>query len=377
MTLRPGLPDGTYSATYRVVSADSHVVSGSVTFGIGVGPSGAVAAPVDNTGALRVAVTAARALVYLGLVLLVGTALACATLWRWAFEGRRLHRLAAAGTVLVAVGTAVELLVQGPLARNEDWSTALWLDGLTQTATSGDGMILLVRLALLLVAAVLLTERWWGRLTSGVPALIAAATGLGLVLSVVLTGHESTGSQVALAMPVATLHVLAMAFWLGGLLSLLAIVLPAAAAGELGDPPGGLGDWSRLAFGCVAVLVVTGEYQAYRQVSPVQSLWTTSYGGWLLVKIGVIAFMLLAALAGHRVVAAMAADRTSVPASVPSSSGGPSGSAGPGRRPAPDELRAVRRSVAIEMALAIGVLVITSILVAQPPAGRPTVRQSR
>ncbi|MGH3123597.1 MAG: copper resistance CopC family protein [Streptosporangiaceae bacterium] len=40
LPLRPNLPRGTYSATWRVVSADTHMVSGSITFGLGVQPGG-------------------------------------------------------------------------------------------------------------------------------------------------------------------------------------------------------------------------------------------------------------------------------------------------------------------------------------------------
>ena len=41
--LKPGLPKGTYVATYRVISADSHPVSGGLVFSIG--RPGAAAAP--------------------------------------------------------------------------------------------------------------------------------------------------------------------------------------------------------------------------------------------------------------------------------------------------------------------------------------------
>ena len=41
--LTPGLPDGTYVATYRVISADSHPVSGGLVFSVGA--PGAAAAP--------------------------------------------------------------------------------------------------------------------------------------------------------------------------------------------------------------------------------------------------------------------------------------------------------------------------------------------
>ena len=52
LALRPHLPRGTYSATWRVVSADTHVVSGSITFGLGVQPGAGVAAAPDHIGPL-------------------------------------------------------------------------------------------------------------------------------------------------------------------------------------------------------------------------------------------------------------------------------------------------------------------------------------
>ena len=41
VALQPNLPDGTYSATYRIISADSYPVSGGVVFSIGAPSSGA------------------------------------------------------------------------------------------------------------------------------------------------------------------------------------------------------------------------------------------------------------------------------------------------------------------------------------------------
>ena len=39
--LKPGLPDGSYTATYRVVSADGHIVSSGFVFSIGKAGQGA------------------------------------------------------------------------------------------------------------------------------------------------------------------------------------------------------------------------------------------------------------------------------------------------------------------------------------------------
>ena len=72
LPLRPGLPKGTYSATWRVVSADTHVVSGSITFGLGVNPGAGVTAPADRTRGLDIAADVAQWLVYAGVVALIG-----------------------------------------------------------------------------------------------------------------------------------------------------------------------------------------------------------------------------------------------------------------------------------------------------------------
>ena len=83
----------------------------------------------------------------------------------------------------------------------------------------------------------------------------------------------------ALALPAAVLHLASMAVWLGGLVVLGLAVLPALRRGTIADA--GLRRWSITAYSCVICLVVTGEYQASRQISPVQALWSTRYGVFL------------------------------------------------------------------------------------------------
>jgi copper transport protein len=93
LPLKPNLPRGTYSATWRVVSADTHVVTGSITFGLGVQPGAGVAAAPDHTGQLDATADVAEGLIYAGLVLLAGIT-AC-----WPGYGR--------GPAAVALGAAI------------------------------------------------------------------------------------------------------------------------------------------------------------------------------------------------------------------------------------------------------------------------------
>jgi copper transport protein len=339
LPMRPHLPRGTYSATWRVVSADTHVVSGSITFGLGVQPGAGMAATPDHTGQLDITADIAEGLIYVGLVLLAGITAAARLLWPWTLPSRRVRGLAWAGWAALVAGTAAEFALQGPRAVNASWAAVFRLRDAGGTLESPFGQELAARLALLLLIVPLLTLNGRGGRRGDV---LRAAAGLALLVSVAVTGHEAAGTDVALALPAAVLHLASMAVWLGGLVVLGFAVMPALHRGTVSDA--GLRRWSVTAYSCVICLVVTGEYQASRQVSPVQALWSTRYGVFLLVKVALVAVMLAAALLAERHVMAAAA-------------------AVPGRL-----VRAVRRSVSIEIVTAVLVLAVTAVLVSEPPA---------
>ena len=355
LPLRPHLPRGTYSATWRVVSADTHVVTGSITFGLGVAPGAGVAAAPDRTGQLDVTADIAEGLIYLGLVLLAGITAAARLLWPWALRLRRIRGLVWVGWAALAAGTATEFVLQGPRAVNASWAAVFRLRDAGGTLGSPFGQELAARLALLLLVLPLLARRGPGRPWPNGPGgrasdILHAAAGLALLVSIAVAGHEAAGQDVALAFPAAILHLASMAVWLGGLVLLGLAVLPALRRGTITET--GLRRWSITAYSCVISLVVSGEYQASRQVSPVQALWSTRYGILLLVKVALVAVMLAAAFLAER--------RIVVPPAAPDS-------ASDGIRP--DGLvRAVRRSVGIEIVTAVLVLAVTAVLVSEPPA---------
>jgi methionine-rich copper-binding protein CopC len=76
--LKPGLPDGSYTATYRVVSADGHIVSSGYVFSIGKAgraPTQTVGEMIGGAGNGRVTEVAyglARGLEYTAIALAVG-----------------------------------------------------------------------------------------------------------------------------------------------------------------------------------------------------------------------------------------------------------------------------------------------------------------
>ncbi len=170
-----------------------------------------------------------------------------------------------------------------------------------------------------------------------------------------LATHSAVGPGLAIALPVDVAHLLAMSVWLGGLPVLLAVLLPSRDVDALDRT---VPMFSRIAGVCVASLVLTGIYQAWRQVGSPSALTGTSYGGVLLVKVAAVAV----------VVGLGAKARTWTGSHV-----GVARAVGVGRRPRPagPDSAAVgrfRRIVAAESAIAVVILGLTASLVSLQPA---------
>lgn len=115
--LRADLPEGTYLLLWRVVSEDSHPVSGASTFSVGRESAVAQAPPVVSGGGVaQDLLTVSRAVLFAGLVLLVGPVGFALLVWRAGWGVGALRRLVWAGWGLAATGSAAGLLLQGPYA---------------------------------------------------------------------------------------------------------------------------------------------------------------------------------------------------------------------------------------------------------------------
>jgi copper transport protein len=361
VTLPENLAEGTYVVAWRVVSADSHPVGGAFTFSVGK-PSATVATvgtgPTENP-ATRSLFNIARYLAYLAVALLIGAA-AFVALCRPADRGPLRRPLVAGWWTLL--GTAVVLLVlRAPYENGTAPATAFDADAFGRTLTGRPGLLLLARIALLLVVAVfavrLRKRTQWSRPVLAAGAVLAVA----LALTWAAAEHASAGVQVPLAIASTVLHLLAMALWLGGLVALLILLrrteLPAAAVAR----------FSRVAFTCVTVLVVTGVYQSWRGLGSFAELTGTTYGRLLLAKLAAVALLLAAAGLSRRWTARLvgADARTVVRERVPEPVGGPPSAAAEepaGPAGGDDGRRNLRRSVLAEVAVGVVVLVITTVL---------------
>lgn len=321
--LHAGLPDGTFTVTYQVVSADSHPVSGAFTFSVGAPSETTVAVPDREAGGGAVGglYGFARYAAYAGFTVLVGGAAFVLACWPRGAGVRPVQRLVVSGWLTLTAATLAMLLMRGSYTGSGSIGDIFDLDLLGDVLQTKTGAALVSRLLLLAAAALFiavlfgayvrrdedasgtdadagaeLDERHGGAeagaekrdLTFGL-AVGGSVVAAGLAASWAMAEHASTGIQPGIAMPVDMLHLLAVAVWLGGLAALLMALFRAPA--ETPVETRAVRRFSRIAFASVLVLALTGLYQSWRQVGSWSALTGTAYGQLLLVKIALVAVL--------------------------------------------------------------------------------------
>jgi copper transport protein len=369
IALKSRLAPGTYTVTWRVISADSHPVAGGFTFSIGH-PSSVTGQVKPESGGSRlvgILLGIGRYAGYAGVVLGVGTAAVLLVLWPAGWLERRPRRLVWTGWGLLFGGTIAGLLLEGPYGAGVG-ITHLFDGGLLRaTFDARYGEVLGARFGLLLLLAV--------ALRAAVPRLLTGLVMLAILVTFALAGHAATGGQVPFTVLSDVLHVGAMAGWMGGLALLVGCLASRV------EPLGAiLPQFSRFAFGAVVTLVVTGTYQAWRNVGSWSGLPDTVYGRLLLAKIGCVVLLVGLGNVSRRWVARHYAT-SAAPELVPAASSPANGRIGHSIRtnvtfagnddtgtletppPTPDRLRMLRRGLAAEATIGAVVLVLTAILV--------------
>jgi copper transport protein len=375
---------GSYFVSWRVVSADSHPISGAFTFAIGTTSAAPTSVDGGATGdsgwGIALALGLSRWAGYLGLVLLLGGAVFLSVCWPNGWRERRARLLLTAGWAVGLAAALLGLAMKGPYDAGVGLGQAGQWDLVTEVLGTTYGKALAARVVLLAGIAI-----WFGlharsptsARSPGMPSrwagtLVAAA----LLATFAAAGHAAAGSDRALAFPSDMAHLAAMAIWVGGLVMLTTVLLrrhqPADAAEAVPA-------FSRLATWSVAVLVVTGSYQMWRQVGSLPALAGTTYGRELIVKLGLVAVALSFGAAsrtwvrrhyGASPVVVYAASASDLLDPQPADARA---------EVTPAALRTLRRGVAVEATAAMLILAVTAALVATAPARtayRPSVEET-
>jgi copper transport protein len=301
------LLQGWYLVYWRVVSVDGHPVRGAFTFAVGPNPGPAPQFPVPSISetAATPSLVTARAIVFLSVMAAIGLfILRIATarpLVRRLSETRLRAVSVAFGIAAVIALIAIPVYVvmataQFALRSAFDLGNVL---PLLRDSAFGRGYLdleLIVGLFVLAAALALLVDRperaqrSIAELLSAAGALLAAAATL---LVPGLSGHAGQTSPRGLSVALDWLHLAAGSLWVGGLIGLLVLwwSLPVArrVAGLMVCVP----RFSNTAFASVLLLIGSGVGASIIHLPTFSSLWQTSYGQALLVKIGLLGVALM------------------------------------------------------------------------------------
>ncbi len=308
--LKPNLPDGTYTATYRVISADTHIVYGGLVFNLGHASASSkvtVAGLIgrNETGHVtKVAFGVVRALNYLTLALIAGGLAFLLVLWPRALAGsgadgdgaaaadaafkRRLARMLAFAVCAGILVSIAGVLLQGASAAGLSLWSSLKAQIVESTLESRFGWVWGVRaIVWVLLGLALLVRTRREHMRSAVDAALLAGTSY-LLITPALAGHPSIESPVGVFFPSDVLHVTAACVWVGGIACLL-LALPAATRTLEGGQRTSLllatmGAFSPLALAAVLAVATTGVIQAYIDVRTLHGLLHTTYGALVIVK---------------------------------------------------------------------------------------------
>ena len=394
--MNPGLGKGSYTATYRVISADSHPVAGGLVFSYGkaTATGATVSELLAQQGQVgdvtQVAFGIARGVQYASIALAVGTVFFLIAIWlpalalvagageQWRGASER-FAARARGVMLLAVvagvlSSAAGIVLQGATAAGVSFWSALdstiiedvldtrfgtvW--GIRALVWLGFGALLLgtlsaARRPVLRPASVGATGLAPARISRTALVLLAIPLGF-MVISPALAGHASLEKPSAVLVPANAIHVLAMSIWVAGL-ALLLFVLPGAT--RLLERPdrtrllaSTLSRFSPVAFAAVLAILATGLVQSWFEVEKLDNLLDTAFGRAALIKFGLLVGPLMALGAYNQ--------RRLLPRLRRAAAGG----ATPGR----DGCR-LRRSIRPEVALLAVVLGVAAALVSYAPSG--------
>ncbi|MDX6582440.1 MAG: copper transport protein [Solirubrobacterales bacterium] len=326
----PRLGRGVYTVSYRVVSAvDGHATAGAYAFGIRVSPTGVAATATTASPATSALEVIARWLLLLGLVALIGAAVAGAA----GFGGPRGTDLilAAAGWLASVAGLVLLAVAQ---RRTAGSSLGDLLDTSVGSALVWRAVALAAAGAALLVARRRPRVRRWALVAAAIAAIAAIAVHVG-------AGHAAAGGWPAgLTVTTQVAHFAAAGIWFGGLAALLLGIRGAPSATKAAA----VRRFAVVAAAALVVVFVTGTVRAVDELSSWGDLFDTGYGRAVLAKLVLIAIIFGLAARNRR-------------RSVPT---------------AETDLGPLRRTSQVELVLAIGALGVAALLgtLAPPVSGQ-------
>jgi copper transport protein len=303
------LSQGWYLVYWRVVSVDGHPVRGAFTFAVGpnAGPAPQFPVPSISETAATTRLVTARAIVFLSVMAAIGLfilRIATARPVVRRVPETRLRAVSVAfgiAAVIALIATPVYIVMataQFALRSAFDLGNVL---PLVRDSAFGRGLFdLELTFGLFVLAAALAlwvdrperAQRSIAELLASAGALLAAAATL---LVPGLSGHAAQTAPRGLSLALDGLHLVAGSIWIGGLIGLLVLWWSLPVARRVAGLRVCVPRFSNTAFVSVLALIGSGVGASLIHMPTFSSLWQTSYGQALLVKIGLLGGALLLA----------------------------------------------------------------------------------
>jgi len=302
---------GWYLVYWRVISVDGHPVRGAFTFAVGPnpGPAPRFVVPSISETAATPRLIAARSVVFVAVMGAIGLFLLRIAIARPVVRRvpeTRLRGVSIAFGLAAAVGLIAipvyVLMATAQFALRSTFALGALIPLLRDSAFGRGYLDLELVFALFVVAAGLALwidrpereQRSIAELLSIAGAVAAAAASL---LIPGLSGHAAQTSPRGAMVLFDWLHLWAGSVWVGGLAGLLVLWRSFPVARRVAGLVVCVPRFSNVAFVSVLTLIGSGTGAALYHMPTFASLWQTSYGQALLVKIGLLgAALLLAAV---------------------------------------------------------------------------------
>jgi copper transport protein len=296
--------EGWYLVFWRVISADGHPVRGAFTFSVGpnAGPIPQFVVPSLSETAATPSLLVARWAMFLSMMTALGLFVLAAVIARPLRARQRGLTIAFAVALTIAlVATPVYVLMAtAQFALRSAWSVGALVPLMRVSSFGRAYLDLELLLALFAFAAGVALwldrpERPKRSLAALLALLGALLAGGAALLAPGAAGHAAQTAPRALSIALDWMHLVAGSVWLGGLIGLLVLWWSTARERRTAVLAVVVPRFSNVAFVSVLALIGSGTAAALLHLPTLASLWNTSYGKTILVKIALLATAMLVA----------------------------------------------------------------------------------
>lgn len=225
-------------------------------------------------------------LTYLGLIIFGGLVVSELFLARGIIRRPRASLALQAGALAMFVSPSALILIHLADVHAVSFKNSFRHIGSLFDTTAGSMLMVrtLIGFILLMVTLTLDSRPLDQRAVKGLAGLVFA-----FIVTMPFTGHSRSMRWPVLGVPAGILHVAAITLWAGGLVAIVAFIMPAAHSGQAVTA---YRRFSAMASWSVIAIVVTGMIQAIRLYEDPSAIFGSTHGVYFLIKVALVAMML-------------------------------------------------------------------------------------